>query len=199
MPTVSCPRRTFARGIIIRRCRRNAFRPSGLATTPTIDNGTQPRYSRALTFACTRGHGSGSIARRDKKLWELPGSIFLFRILFLWEERDWECFSRNLVMDLIRLGCVVYTEEVNATCYIFRGIFIYSSSCNLVYRNSWKFHWVRRKSFTREESFTNLKESTYDLNYSGLIREFYISRFEELVSNETRLFSCLNLRKKLLR
>lgn len=118
MPTVSCPRRTFARGTrIIRRCRRNAFRPSGLATTPTIDNGTQPRYSRALTFACTRGHGSGSIARRDKKLWELPGLIFLFRILFLWEERDWECFSRNLVMDLIRLGCVVYMEEVNSTCY----------------------------------------------------------------------------------
>lgn len=33
-----------------------------------------------------------------------------------------------------------------------------------------------------------MKEYTYDLNYSisELIREFYISRFEELISNETR-------------
>lgn len=39
-----------ARGIIIRRCRQNTFRPTGLATT--LLRSAQLRDSRALTFAC---------------------------------------------------------------------------------------------------------------------------------------------------
>lgn len=91
-----------ARGIIIRRCRQNTFRPTGLATTLLDRHNCETLVLLHSHASHGDGHGSGSIARRDKRLWELLGSIFLFRIFFLWGEKDWECFSRNLVMDLIR-------------------------------------------------------------------------------------------------
>lgn len=53
------------------------------------------------------------------------------------------CFSRNLVMDLIRLGCVVYIFDI-VLFDIFRGIFIYEVPCVIWYI-------VILENFTKQE------------------------------------------------